>query len=758
MKTPFFSIPKGLVLHAVTALCIGFGCTWPLLLAMDLVSSAAFCAACCAAVTLAYALFDCVPRLRFAVYPLLLAALAALVWPYRTQLQAISHALTLFLSGQPLALAAYSAPITAMLSALLTSFGFSLAKSDQAFFPLAFLTVFELMIVSLLGLHAGALAIVPLLAALLLCARAPGVSSVRLLPMAAAALALTLAFSPLSSSVVPGLHALAKRVQQSIDDYFFFTEPRTAFSLSQTGYQPYGPERLGGTASPTDDPVMQVKTPQRALLRATVKNEYTGLAWADTTSGRRYLFVSPRFSSLRRDLFDQSRPQETALLPGSRTLEVSMLAEGASTLFLTQRFLSPKGEGIVSYFSPSSEVFSTRSLQPGDSYAFSGRLLDASGEGVRSAVLSSLDPSDPHYETVKNTYLQLPSSVEPEVYQIAHELTEGFSNDFDRAAALCLYLQRSFPYSLTQSEPPLTRDFVSWFLLEEKRGYCTSFASSMTVLARAAGLPARYVEGYAASPDSDGIARVTQQDGHAWTEIYFPGFGWLTFDPTPGSAPDYGGPDNSPAGSKDDPQNDDHPSDSSVTPTPSPTPMPTPSPSPTPRHDDPSVTPTPQITPAPTPVPTPTPSAPPPAGDQDDDAPPLLFLLLLLLLVALLIALRFVMTSPARIAALYRSPGDQLLVWYAACRQALTCMGLPLLPGEAPATYLLRCQEALDGRVALIKLGKALCVARYGGRRLKPSAAQKAEATYRAVYALLTPAQRIRLHAHRFVHSISLKE
>lgn len=763
MKTPFFSIPKGLVLHAVTALCIGFGCTWPLLLAMDLVSSAAFCAACCAAVTLAYALFDCVPRLRFAVYPLLLAALAALVWPYRTQLQAISHALTLFLSGQPLALAAYSAPITALLSALLTSFGFSLAKSDQGFFPLAFLTVFELMIVSLLGLHAGALAIVPLLAALLLCARAPGVSSVRLLPMAAAALALTLAFSPLSSSVVPGLHALAKRVQQSIDDYFFFTEPRTAFSLSQTGYQPYGPERLGGTASPTDDPVMQVKTPQRALLRATVKNEYTGLAWTDTTSGRRYLFVSPRFSSLRRDLFDQSRPQETALLPGSRTLEVSMRAEGASTLFLTQRFLSPKGEGIVSYFSPSSEVFSTRSLQPGDSYTFSGRLLDASGEGVRSAVLSSLDPSDPHYETVKNTYLQLPSSVEPEVYQIAHELTEGFSNDFDRAAALCLYLQRSFPYSLTQSEPPLTRDFVSWFLLEEKRGYCTSFASSMTVLARAAGLPARYVEGYAASPDSDGIARVTQQDGHAWTEVYFPGFGWLTFDPTPGSgsAPDYGGPDNSPAGSEDDPQNDDqpnHPSDSSVTPTPSPTPMPTPSPSPTPRHDDPSVTPTPQITPAPTPVPTPTPSAPPPAGDQDDDAPPLLFLLLLLLLVALLIALRFVMTSPARIAALYRSPGDQLLVWYAACRQALTCMGLPLLPGEAPATYLLRCQEALDGRVALIKLGKALCVARYGGRRLKPSAAQKAEATYRAVYALLTPAQRIRLHAHQFVHSISLKE
>ena len=262
---------------------------------------------------------------------------------------------------------------------------------------------------------------------------------------------------------------------------------------------------------------MQVKTPSHALLRATVKNEYTGLAWADTTSGRRYLFVSPRFSSLRRDLFDQARPDSAILpmLPGSRTLEVTMRADAASTLFLTQRFLSPRGDGVVSYFSPSTEVLATRSLSGGDSYAFSGRLLDASVSGIRSAVLAAYDDQDPYLDAVKSMYLQLPSSVEPEVYQIAQELTAGFDNSFDRASALCLYLQRSFPYSLTQHEPPLTRDFVSWFLLEEKRGYCTAFASSMTVLARAVGLPARYVEGYAAAPDSDGIARVTQKNAHA---------------------------------------------------------------------------------------------------------------------------------------------------------------------------------------------------------------------------------------------------
>jgi len=771
MKTPFFSVPQGIFPHTLVTWCIGFGCTWPLLLAIDLVVPAAFCAACCAAVALAYALLDCMPRLRAVVYPLLLAAILAVVWPYRDHLQALSHALTLFMNGQPLALAAYSRVIASLLSTLLVSVGASLARSDHAFFPLAFLTVFELMLISLLGLRAGSVALVPLLAALLLSARSPGVSSLRLLPMAALALALTLALLPISASTIPALESFAHKVQRAIDDYFFFTEPRTAFSLSQTGYQPFGPERLGGTASPTDDPVMQVRTPQRALLRATIKNEYTGLAWADTTSGRRYLFVSPRFAALRRDLFDQARPADSALLPGSRTLEVSMLSDAASTLFLTQRFLSPKGEGVVSYFSPSSEVFATRSLAAGDSYTFSGRLLDAAGEGARRSVLAAHDTSDPYYETVKNTYLQLPAAVEPEIYQIARELTQGFSNDFDRAGALCLYLQRSFPYSLEQNEPPLTRDYVSWFLLEEKRGYCTAFASSMTVLARAAGLPARYVEGYAASPDDDGIARVTQEDGHAWTEIYFPGFGWLSFDPTPGaggapdydagSSPDEDAPDeNTPDESMppDDPQ-DDASAGSTPSPTPSPTPMPTPSPSPTPEHHDPSVTPTPEITPAPTPAPTIPPTPPPDPDNPDDhDLPPLVFALLALLLLLLLIVLRLILVAPSRVAARYRNPGDQLLVWYHACQQALTCMNLPLQPGEAPATYLLRCQEALSSRVTLITLGKALCVARYSGKRIKPAAAEKAERTYRAVYAQLNPLQKLKLHAHRFVHGLSLNE
>ena len=81
--------------------------------------------------------------------------------------------------------------------------------------------------------------------------------------------------------------------------------------------------------------------------------------------------------------------------------------------------------------------------------------------------------------------------------------------------------------------PPDSQDFVTYFLYVGKEGYCTYYASAMTVMCRMAGLPARYVEGFEAQPAADGFAYVTGKDAHAWTEVYFKGFGWVPFDPTP---------------------------------------------------------------------------------------------------------------------------------------------------------------------------------------------------------------------------------
>ena len=767
MKKPFFSLPGDLPLQALTTLLAGLGCALPLCLAMELTASPGLLLATCAAVTLAFALLDCMPRLRALAYVLLLAAVAALAARYAGRFSAIANALTLFLSGQPLALAAFSRAIAVLLCLLLTGMAASLTRSGHAFFPLAFLLIVLLFIVSFLGADVPAAALLPLLLALLLSGRAQGVHALRILPCAAVVLSVTLLFLPMAGRQNTALSAFAERLQRAIGDYLFFTDARTTFSLSSAGWQPLGAEQLGGPVSPTDEPVMQVYTTGRTLLRGTVKNTYTGSAWADTTDQRRYLLISPRFASLRRDLFDLDRP-DSALRDGLLSFEpmiVSMRHDAASTLYLTQRFTSPTGEDVVAYFSPSTEVFATRSLAAGTRYTFTGSRLTGASEGVRAAVLTCMDDHDPYLAQVQEKYLDLPQSVGDSVRFLAQQITAQEVNDFDRASALCEYLQRHFTYTLNQGIPPSGSDFVTWFLFEEQQGYCTSYASAMAVLGRAIGLPTRYVEGYAAVPDEDNVARVTQESAHAWVEVYFSGFGWLAFDPTPGTGfvpdgDDGDAPDAPPEDNPDGDDDDEAPSPSpSATPTatPEPTPEPTPTPSPTPEHDDPTVTPTPEITPAPTPSPSPRPTPEPDAPEdepEDNPFPPAWLLALLLLLLLAALTLRLWLCAPAYQAQKLRRTNDQLLIWYAACVQALTAMGIRPQSGEAPASFMERAQTTLGGKPPLVGLGKALCISRYSAHTLARVQVGKAEKTYHALLARMTVRQKAHLITARLVHGL----
>ena len=752
MKKSFFSVPRTLPLHALTTFLIGVGCVWPLSLSLGLTAPLSLCLTACGAVTLLFALLDCMPRLRALAYPLLLLAIGGSALSLRGQFSAVGAALTLMVHGQPLALAAYSQELSLLLSLVFTGIGASLSRSEQAFFPLALLEIALLFIVSFLGAQIGAASLLPLILALLLSGRAPGVRARRIVPLCAAILAATALLMPLSAQVSPELNQLAQRVRRMLDDYLFFTDARTTFSLSATGYQPLGVSQLGGPANPEDTPVMQVRTSGRTLLRGTIKNEYDGHAWADSTSGRRYLYVNPRFYALRRDLFDQKRPSDAirAQLPAEETITVLMRADAASTLYLTQRFSALSGHEIVPYFSPASEVFGTRSLAFGDSYTFTGLRLSGDTPGIREAVLAAAHHSDAYADTVRADYLALPDGVETGVYALAGQITQDAQTDFDRAAALCAYLRSAYPYTLAQNVPPVGRDFVSWFLLDERQGYCTSFATAMAVMARMVGLPARYIEGYAAVPDSDSVARVTQQQAHAWVEIYFSGFGWLPFDPTPGTN-DAGGTLPS-----DDPEGD------SPTPSPSPTATPTPSPSPAPDASPsptPSPSPEPDSTPTPepdTPSDTPTPTPPPSDDEPPRDPPHRLWLLLLLLLLALLAALRLYLCAPAQVAGRQKNANDALLVWYRAAEDALLCMGIAPLPGEAPASFLWRAQGELHDAVKLTGLGKALCVAQYSGRALKRTQPERAQKVYAALFAQMTPRQKLRLFARRFIRGIRL--
>ena len=90
-----------------------------------------------------------------------------------------------------------------------------------------------------------------------------------------------------------------------------------------------------------------------------------------------------------------------------------------------------------------------------------------------------------------------------------------------------------FTYSLNVNEPNTAKALIN-FLTKDRRGYCQQFAFAMAVLARLLDIPSRVAVGYTAgSPIGHDRWDVRTSDAHAWPELYFPGAGWLRFEPTP---------------------------------------------------------------------------------------------------------------------------------------------------------------------------------------------------------------------------------
>lgn len=135
---------------------------------------------------------------------------------------------------------------------------------------------------------------------------------------------------------------------------------------------------------------------------------------------------------------------------------------------------------------------------------------------------------------VTDTYLQLPPALDKRIPALALSVTTRAQTPVDKAIALETYLQTKYSYTLDLSGKP-GDDPLPHFLFETRAGHCEYFASAMAVMLRTLGIPSREVNGFLPgeynSLGGDYIVRAS--DAHSWVEAYFPGNGWVVFDPTP---------------------------------------------------------------------------------------------------------------------------------------------------------------------------------------------------------------------------------
>lgn len=135
---------------------------------------------------------------------------------------------------------------------------------------------------------------------------------------------------------------------------------------------------------------------------------------------------------------------------------------------------------------------------------------------------------------MESKYLQLPDKLPQRVKELAQNCTMNAKSDYEKILALQEYLVK-MPYSTEVPKMSENKDLVDAFLFEQKQGYCTYFASALTVMSRSLGIPARYIEGISVScgKEGRGVYQVKAAAAHAWVEVYIDGYGWIVVEATP---------------------------------------------------------------------------------------------------------------------------------------------------------------------------------------------------------------------------------
>ncbi|MGA2420995.1 MAG: DUF3488 and transglutaminase-like domain-containing protein [Candidatus Acidiferrum sp.] len=138
-------------------------------------------------------------------------------------------------------------------------------------------------------------------------------------------------------------------------------------------------------------------------------------------------------------------------------------------------------------------------------------------------------------QNIIDTYLQLPESLDERIPELAKQVTAGAATAYDQAQAIESYLRSGrFKYTLVITGKT-GDDPLAHFLFTSRAGHCEYFASSMAVMLRTLGVPTRAVNGFLPGEYNElgGDYVVRASDAHSWVEVFFPGSGWIVFDPTP---------------------------------------------------------------------------------------------------------------------------------------------------------------------------------------------------------------------------------
>lgn len=306
--------------------------------------------------------------------------------------------------------------------------------------------------------------------------------------------------------------------------------------------------RLGGGFNFDYSPVMNVITSQRSYWRGETRRVYTGTGWAEDANRRSDFETVRANEELQNEDHPKIETEQVVQTVNMASEESYPVLFGAYSINRVQSIDGSTNTDWLNWKPEQSEMHwnSTRRGNP----------------FPRTYTIISEVPIVPEAELRKQTfddlysgrrsqieeYLQIPDDFPERVTELAGQITATADTPYEKVGLLQQYLQKNYTYT---NNPDISRaqsdDFVESFLFDIREGYCDYYSTSLVMMARSLGIPARWVKGYApgqqvflddaqeaANGENMTAYAVSNADAHSWAEVYFGDYGWIPVEATPG--------------------------------------------------------------------------------------------------------------------------------------------------------------------------------------------------------------------------------
>ncbi len=284
---------------------------------------------------------------------------------------------------------------------------------------------------------------------------------------------------------------------------------------------------LGGARNPTNSPVMDVFVPERlpyAYWRNSVLDVYDAESGVWKVAEGETIAQYPDDDPLDIPAANATREYSQIFVnyvPNAGAIYAAPELVSSDRQLLIKTDYDPSGKTLVS------AARSRYMLQLNDRYEVTSRLSIADQTSLRGA-----STNYPTY--IAERFTAVPDEISQRVRDLGDSLAAEQDNPYDIAVAVQNYLRDTMEYDDQIEAPPNSVEPIDYFLFETQKGYCNYYASSFAMLLRTQGIPTRLSRGFASGEfnEDNNLYRVRGSDAHTWPEAYFPGYGWIQFEPT----------------------------------------------------------------------------------------------------------------------------------------------------------------------------------------------------------------------------------